>query len=92
MQVGYLSSFQCGTEILSVINSKMALNLFRSGACAAHVFALRVFDKVLYIKVTITFITDVVYIFDILMFIPFCEEESTHPNASNVFLLVLHRV
>lgn len=57
--------------------------------------ALRVFDKVLCIKVTITFITDVVYIFDILMFILFCEEESTfrkNPEASNVCLLALHRV
>lgn len=64
-----------GTEILSVINSKMALNLFAL-VHAQHtcVCALRVFDKVLCIEVTITFITDVVYIFDILMFILFCEE------------------
>lgn len=32
------------------------------------------FDKVLCIKVTIMFGTDVLYIFDILMFILFCEE------------------
>lgn len=34
-----------------------------------------VFDKVLCITVIITFITDVMYIVDILMFILFCEEE-----------------
>lgn len=53
-----------------------------------------VFDKVLCIKVTITFITDVVYIFDILMFILFCEESTfrRNPKASDVCLLVLHRV
>lgn len=50
------------------------LESFRSGARAARLRALGgVFDKVLCIKVTITFITDVVYIFDILMFILFCE-------------------
>lgn len=37
--------------------------------------ALLVFDKVLCITVTITFITDVTYIVDILMFILFCEKE-----------------
>lgn len=86
----------CGTEILSVINSKMALNIF----ALVHVHNVCVctevfFDKVLCIQVTITFITDVVYIFDILMFILFCEEESKfrkNPKASNVCLLVLHRV
>lgn len=43
--------------------------------CSTPVCALRVFDKVLCIKVTITFITDVMYIFDILMFILFYDEE-----------------
>lgn len=33
------------------------------------------FDKVLCIMVTITFITDVMYIVDIRMFILFCEKE-----------------
>lgn len=74
VQVGYLSSVpkpHVAQRILSVIISKMAFNI-----CApvlvqdACVTPTAVFDKVLCIKVTITFITDVVYIFDILMFIP----------------------
>lgn len=55
------------------------LESFRPGAACSTPEHLHpgFFDKVLCIKVTITFITDVVYIFDILMFILFCEEEST---------------
>ena len=44
--------------------------------------ALRVFAKVLCIKVPITFITDVMYIFDILMSILFCEEEEVNLGKS----------
>lgn len=46
------------------------------------------FDKVLCIKVTITFITDVVYIFDILMFILFCEKENTFRKIQKLVLCV----
>lgn len=46
------------------------------------------FDKVLCIMVTITFITDVMYIVDILMFILFCEKEEEifrrNQKSSNV--------
>lgn len=49
----------------------MALNLLAPRLSAEG------FHEVLCIKVTITFITDVVYIFNIRMFILFCEEEES---------------
>lgn len=77
VQVGYLSSFpnHAWRRDPVVCNRfQNGLESFRSGARAARLRAhWGVFDKVLCIKVTITFITDVVYIFDILMFILFCE-------------------
>lgn len=65
------------------------LESFRPGAPAAHLCVhWGFFDKVLCIKVTITFITDVVYIFDILMFILFCEEESTFRKIQKLVMCV----
>lgn len=46
------------------------------------------FQKVLCMKVTIPFITDVVYIFDMLMFILFCEEERRFRRRKKTHKLV----
>lgn len=77
VQVGYLSSFPNHTwrrDPVVCNRFQNGLESSRPGARAARLRAhWGVFDKVLCIKVTITFITDVVYIFDILMFILFCE-------------------
>lgn len=67
----------------------MALNIFapvhvHKACVCTEVF----FDKVLCTKVTITFITDVVYIFDILMFILFCEEESKFRKIQKLVMCV----
>lgn len=71
-------------EILLLLNPRAApkwLNQLRNvlNISVVHSSALNcaqlVFDKVLCITVTITFITDVMYIIDILMFILFCEKE-----------------
>lgn len=65
------------------------LESFRPGALAVRLGVhWGFFDKVLCIKVTITFITDVVYIFDILMFILFCEEETTFRKIQKLVMCV----
>lgn len=76
----------------------MALKLFSPVPVQRVCLFTEGFQKVLCMKVTITFITDVVYIFDIPMFILFCEEERTFREKKIqklvicVYVLVLHRV
>lgn len=70
----------------------MALNLFRLQLVCTQEFFF-VFNKVLCIKekrdVTLRFITDVVYIFDILMFILFWEESVTSVGSAQGLIFAL---